>query len=57
MFNNDDNYKKINIEKIAFNDDILNNKKSFKEEEDCDEYINGDNDSENSEKIQLIIII
>ena len=51
MFNNDDdNENNNNIEKIAYNDVILNKDYSFKDEEDCDEAIIGDSNSEDSEE-------
>ena len=50
MFDNEEDSENINIEKIARNDDILNIDYAFQDEEDCDEAVNGNNVSENSEE-------
>ena len=50
MFDNEEDSENINIEKIARNDDILNIDYAFQDEEDCDEAVNGNNVSENTEE-------
>ena len=46
FINNDNDKEKINIEKILPNDDILIDDYSFKDEDEFDEAINGDEDNE-----------
>ena len=57
MLNNDDDIGNIITKKIYLDDDIFKYDYSFKEEEECDEAINGDKDCENSEENLIIIII
>jgi len=56
LFNNDDDKENINIEKILPSDGILTDEYSFKDEDEFDKAINGDEDNDNLDDNNNLIL-